>query len=247
MSGAEDAPPVGSDNTGGFDFYVGSTNFPAPGDKYDGQGNSRSRGSKVASNFESSMSAEQISNHIVVVFSNRYVEACYNENLVSDFLSVRDLRLIVKNLHICETSDIFGHRKPALIRKLQEFMRSEDMLSKAGISGEEKEKIMSYKPEKKPEKASSRQPISTENQIVSNVDQSRNSEVELDATETESKSFNFSLINTTDAQKAYCMIQKFNQLIWDISSRITELERAASILMARLSELEKYYREQKQQ
>ena len=47
----------------------------------------------------------------------------------------------------------------------------------------------------------------------------------------------------TDATRILSFIKKFNKIIWELSTRLTELERTVSVLLVRINEAELLYNE----
>ena len=83
---------------------------------------SKPRGIRTNISFTADMTYEDICIALIEVFANCYDEACAESTVISDYLSVRDLRTIVRNLNLCDTSDLFNQRKPSLCFMIQSFL-----------------------------------------------------------------------------------------------------------------------------
>ncbi|EAX96561.1 hypothetical protein TVAG_041630 [Trichomonas vaginalis G3] len=83
---------------------------------------SKPRGVKTNIQFYQEMSYEQACFGLLNIFTNNYDKACNDISIISDYLSVRDLRTLVRVLNLCEISDLFNHRKPVLCLMIQSFL-----------------------------------------------------------------------------------------------------------------------------
>lgn len=98
-----------------------------------------SHSTRGAPSFESQMSPEQIETNLIKLFGNNFPEAAKDNLVLSDGLSVRDLRIIVRVLKLCGPSQV-NVRKPILCDFLMKHMQKDHMMESYKKFTEEKEK-----------------------------------------------------------------------------------------------------------
>lgn len=98
-----------------------------------------SHSTRGAPSFESQMSPEQIETNLIKLFGNNFPDAAKDNIVLSDGLSVRDLRIIVRVLKLCGPSQV-NVRKPLLCDFLMKHMQSERMTDAYKKYAEEKER-----------------------------------------------------------------------------------------------------------
>ena len=98
----------------------------------------KSHPNKISIVFDSQMSIEQCELNLFKLFGASYPEATVEELIVFDKLSVKELRVIVRVLKICDASQL-NVRKPMLCEYLQNYMKTDDMMEKYERYNEEKE------------------------------------------------------------------------------------------------------------
>ncbi|OHT03104.1 hypothetical protein TRFO_06742 [Tritrichomonas foetus] len=125
-----------------------------------------SHSAKGAITFESQMSIEQIELNLIKIFGNQFPEASVNELALSDRLSVRDLRIIVRVLKLCDPSQV-NVRKPLLCDYLMKHMREDHMTEVYEKYQEEKEKARLARMKSKEEKTKTRAQTRSESQASS--------------------------------------------------------------------------------
>lgn len=223
----------------------------------------KSREIKSQVNFDQNMNYESICVSLIKVFISNYDSACENDSIISDYLSVRELRTIVKALKLCDGSDIFNHRKPSLCQMVQAFISTDEMKNRHKKYIEERERIAKIRAEKKLERQKAQE---KENRLVSSKKPTKPKEITTNVKTKElydieekqpKKEKSMPIIMTTlqiptctlntspktiaDSAKALQVLKKLNGYIWELSARISELERAASMLLIKISEAEKLY------
>lgn len=98
-----------------------------------------SHSSRGAPSFESQMTPEQIETNLIKLFGNNFPDAAKDNIVLSDGLSVRDLRIIVRVLKLCGPSQV-NVRKPLLCDFLMKHMQTEHMTESYRKFTEEKER-----------------------------------------------------------------------------------------------------------
>ena len=193
--------------------------------------NNKARAIRTNIPFDASLSYDQVCLNIIKVFEKKYFDAIKDDFLLSDYLSVRDLRVIIKTLKICDSSDLFNHRKPILCYKLQNFMKTELMIDKYN-------KYMLNKNEQPNNTIIEVLPLIKENKIDSHINENKPiiSPIQNESINNFRRFLKPS--NFEESQQAILFLQETNQFIFKISERITELERAISILLQRINEIE---------
>ena len=186
----------------------------------------KAKGLKPPIVFDGTMTPESCADAIVKVFENNYEDALNDNNVISDFLPVRDMRIIVRVFKLCDSAELFQFRKPALCTMVRSFMSQESMKQKYYIMKEKKENKKAEVPEKQKNKkipAKMATPVIIHNKVGGDNQLYPNT--------------------VTDATRILSFIKKFNKIIWELSTRLTELERTVSVLLVRINEAELLYNE----
>ncbi|EAX96562.1 hypothetical protein TVAG_041640 [Trichomonas vaginalis G3] len=228
-----------------------------------------SKPSNKKRNFTTAMSQEQVKEALARIFSSYYERDNLNEAAISDNLSVRKLRVIIHTLRLSNVVET-SVRKPYLCELLIKFLQSDLMILKYKKYSEEKERSAKRRAEKKLEMEHQREaqqpkenhtdtkandsttsirtrshqhtvePEMEKQQVNENAQEQKSIAPQKIETET---SIQFTTVPQTlmNASHAILALQKLNKVIWTLSDKITELEKAISILVVRISEAEQMY------
>jgi len=180
----------------------------------------KSRSIRTNFSFEGTLSVEQVNSGLIKVFGSSFKEACSDSSVVSDFLSVKDLRGIIKNLKICEPTELFNYRKGMLCAMVQSHMLT-DSMQQLYLNSE----------------------VIIDDQTIYNASPCNDLPIQ-SAEKSNIKCSNVgtsSILTIEDSKEALGYIQRTNQVIWQLSEKISELEKAISILVQRISEAEKRF------
>ncbi|EAY13761.1 hypothetical protein TVAG_467760 [Trichomonas vaginalis G3] len=249
-----------------------------------------SGGSSQSYMFSSSMTMEQVKDQLAKIFVKAYEQKQLNDDTLSDYLSVRKLRIIIRLLKLTDKPES-SLRKPILCKLLLEFLNSDQMKVKYEKASEEREKQAKQRAERRAEKAAQKAQIQAEQLAEQAAQQTKleytrtsrkaaaaaaaaAAEEKRELTKSESHGsmtdldkfkkqsgqmstsssiiqapqfsqpvsgmrFDLQFNTLKDSSKALQCLQKMNAFVWELSDRITELERAISILVLRISEAEK--------
>lgn len=255
--------------------------------------------------FDSQMTQEQAEINLIKLFGNAFLDASKDSLILSDKLSVRDLRIIVRVLRLCGATQV-NVRKPVLCDYLMKHMQKPRMISLFTSYNEEKEKNRAARMKSREEKAknaeqaeqskkSNRLERSSTSSTRSNRKDNQSTSTRHSSTappspkrqssagnlplslttsssaESGNKSYSSQLtsvgsrsnISSVDDQRnragnevvvprltfdstfnvkqSLDILQKCNAFVLDVSNKLTELERAVSIMAYKISELEQYY------
>ena len=157
---------------------------------------------RTGAGFDSITTKEATDKNLAVRFGSSYQSYIDNPELFFDHLSVRELRVILRNLKKISTSDT-TQRKPHLCKLLSEYF-AEDAT---------KQYFEQYKASKEAEQTPVKPPKASKMKTYTQ------------------KPF--------DISTAYDSMERIEDFFDDIQDRLVELERAASILYVRASELHK--------
>jgi hypothetical protein len=214
-----------------------STNKRAPGKTF----NSRSHGKGVPT-FDSQTSPEETERRLCSLFGPDFAEASENEFTLSDRLSVRDLRIVIRVLDLMP-ADAVNVRKPILCDCLQHFFKSERM-RKAYAEWQEtsrKKEIAEAPPPPGPkEPAEIKRAKSPGGDRPAPVVTRRR----LGGDERVRKVVvvpRLRFDRQCEGEAMVGFLTECNRFVWELSERIGEMERAVSILYARIVELERFY------
>ena len=170
---------------------------------------------------------------LVSIFYLNFEKDLIDENIIGDYLCIKRLRVLVRILKLIDNPDN-SLKKPILCTVLKNFLYSDEMIQRF-------KKIFEGKgiPFKKP----------NDNKIkIENLPIIEKDEEEKNLKKKINNNFNIEFnrlkllpTSVNDISKAVMLLQHSNQLVWDLSNRISELERALSVLCIRLNEVEKLF------
>lgn len=225
--------------------------------------NKKSRGQIFHSKgikFISQMSAHSTERNLLRLFCDNIHEAINNKNFVADRLSAYDLRIIVRNLKLCEASQI-NLKKPILIGFLQNYLKdienlefkiSEIKQSMSKDSNTAEKQALGRSKRVKPENTSSNHHEQTSSPKISQSDTSlkhlsddHNDQFDAIIERVPNNSDvlipRLKLDKSFDLKEALNVIQRCNEFVIQVTEKISELERAVSIMSFKIAELSKLY------
>ncbi|KAH0796060.1 hypothetical protein GPJ56_000128 [Histomonas meleagridis] len=214
---------------------------------------------------------EQIENKLFILFDQLFPKAINDINVISDLLSVQNLRIIVRILNLCTVQDLSTFRKTTLCEKLQKHFQTEHMhemyekfLRYQEKIKEEKQKEHELKQQQKKRKEEEEKlllmAMNEEEEDDSIPDPLEKDEVyqhgnikkvatpsriKVQHSEPKGKKVEIPRLiydDTFDATKAVNFLKIANNFVLEVSERINEMERAVSIMSLRLAELENLYK-----
>lgn len=219
-------------------------------------------------NFTTAMSQEQVKEALARIFASYYENDSLDQNAISENLSVRKLRVIVHTLKLSTVAET-SVRKSYLCEVLEQFLKTDLMIVKYRRYQDEKEKSAQRRAEKRLEiEARKEQTIKKDRNIdqiptqpimpIRTRSYRQRNEIEVQKqTNTESDSDHNlpAIANVSDIKqdstiqpitldngiRAIQVLQRYNTIIWKLSDKISELEKAISILAVRISEAEEMY------
>jgi hypothetical protein len=181
--------------------------------------------------FHSHMTREESEKQLFQLFGSTFRLAGVNACAMSDRLSVHDLRIVIRVLDLLP-SDKVNVRKPLLVDCLQAYFRSERMLTLHD----------QYMAELPPERVASPPPVPPPKPVRRT--QERGPPTRRLVNDEPKKSIlvpRLKYDKTFQTEAALEFVLECNRFMQQLSDRISELERAVSILLARIVELEVYY------
>ncbi|KAH0790617.1 hypothetical protein GPJ56_005472 [Histomonas meleagridis] len=213
--------------------------------------------------FESQHTPEQIEMNIIRLYGNLYPQAIIDPGILSDRISVHELRIIVRVLKICTSADLNSLRKPDLCEKLQSYLQSEHMMEVYQNYVKEKEEARQERIRKREERQKQKEELMKKE--LADLDEEEEPLETIE--EEEEKSYQLTkkavpsrlkipnkpiegekieiprLIydETFDPTAATQFLVTANKFVLEVSERLSEMERAVSIMSRRLAELEKIY------
>lgn len=229
--------------------------------------NDKRKGSGIAKSkcvsFDGDIPPAEMDLRLARLFSPYLVNGTLTRDIIMDLLVIRDLRMILQTLRICSGSDR-SINKLTFSTVLLDYLNTDGFTSKLQTYIEHNEIeygleiIHSSKQYPKTDKSL---PVPTQ---ITESDDERSSPVEsiaelspdpvisippqIDQKITSNTIKNemaiglcFEHVNLTTAQRCIKVLKKFNTIIYDLSGKISELERSVSNLVVRISEAESFY------
>lgn len=222
---------------------------------------SKPRGIKTNISFSIDMPYDEICRNLTTVFDSNYSDACSELDIISDYLSVRDMRTIVRNLNLCDTSELFNYRKPALCVMIQSFLNQPFMidLHEKLHSEETAAKIDFFLSNDSDGTKDGRQSPKNQSPVSTKLDCVKIKRVQNKVEVTKSKQFP-DVESTDKVQKEKVVLTNYYKPLppdppkmifpqipaksslhspyWDLSSRISDIEKAVSLLQLHVYQTE---------
>lgn len=214
--------------------------------------------------FTSQLSIEATEENLAKVFMKNYEDATKQQLVVSDQLSVRDLRVIVRVLKLCD-STAGNQRKPYLCQMIQNHMKTKAMRAiHERVVNENLIKMASSENDTNT-RSNTTNPTSADTEENRGSFDKDGDKHHSHSGRSKKRKANKTIIeNTTENQTkqtdpnapiiprlvldesfslpvALEFLQKCNQFVWEISDRLTEMERALTIINRKLDEIEVFY------
>jgi hypothetical protein len=194
--------------------------------------------------FESHLSTEETEQRICQVLGSAFHDAAVDEVVLSDRLSVKDVRIILRVLSLVH-SDQINSRKHFLIEKLQDFLRSDHMTDVYAKYLDEVSQAEARKEADKKKRSTVDETDSTESPERSSAYAHRTLSLAKKRQEERAKKVivipRLRYDQTFDVAQVIDFLKDCNDFVLQLSDRLSEMERAVCILMARIGELEEYY------
>lgn len=224
---------------------------------------------KNAALFNNKMTELQIQRNVIRLYGEQFMQAIYDSEMLSDRVSVQDLKIIMRGLGIA-SGHALNAKKQLLIEQLQSYLRSDfmkELYDKYLVEREEnkkkrEEKMKKKKEEKKDDNNKGNSDEEEEDEISDEESEQRENKLKKNngngnnhkrtfPTRKKPQSNGSNLKNIViprlkydedfNVERAVKFIQSANEFINHVSDRLDDIERAMSIMSFRLSELEKIY------
>jgi hypothetical protein len=185
--------------------------------------------------FDSQLAPEETEMRLCKLFGNAFPLTGDDDRGIYDRLSVRDLRVIIRVLDL-RPADQINVRKPELVDCLQRHLLSDHMMAvytQYLADKEERAKAREKTERKKVEKPVRIEPVERISAISRRKPDGTPKKVFLIPRLKNDKTFSM--------QPALDFLVECNRFVNDMSDRFTEMERAVSVLNARIDELEVFY------
>jgi hypothetical protein len=194
--------------------------------------------------FESSLSPEETEQRLCQVLGGSFHDAAMDEAVLSDRLSVKDIRIILRVLGLVH-SDQINSRKRFLMEKLQDFLKGDRMTD---VYSKFLDDVSQAEARKESEKK--KRNVTEETESADSTDKSAgyvHRTLSVQRKKPEERVRKVIMIprlrydQTFDVVLVVNFLKECNDFILQLSDRLMEMERAVCVLMARIGELEEYY------
>lgn len=214
---------------------------------------------KLNSVFETMLGVKTTEQNLFLLFEDNYEQACTDDNIISESLSAQALRIIVRVFKLVDPQH-GNPRKAYLCANLKKYLASDEMREKRVKFFENRDpKNLNVKKPEKQRKASENSPSDNEQSELSDESEEKQPAISTQKSPGRKKGSNKDKDNpeprfipgvtiprlkydaTFNTKKALDFITTCNKFIWELSERISEMERALTILNRKLDEIEQYY------
>ena len=182
--------------------------------------------------FTPSLNQNIVKLQLVKIFNKYYNNNTLDSNIIGDILNFKTIKNILISLRLFGVNEQ-NAKKQNLCNILLQFLQSDEMVNKFSKSNKADEK----------QEISSSTNNSKEINYTNVIEFQESSDNILSLNKISSNEVGsmckINPVTIKDMAAAVSVLQKLNKIIWEISDRITELERSVSILVLRVSEAEK--------